>query len=142
MPDYQPQDADLTAIAALAPSTDHIIIYGSEWESRLVRSPFVTSVTSSSTPTPNANTDDIYSVTALAAGATFGAPTGTPSHGQLLILRIEDNGTSRSLAFNAIYREVGVLLPTETVAGKLIYIGMRYNSTDTKWDVLGVIQQA
>lgn len=97
---------------------------------------------SSSTPTPDADSHDVYTVTALATGATFGAPTGTPTNGQSLILRILDNGTARSLAFNAIYREVGVTLPTTTTISKTMYVGCIYNSADTKWDVLAVQEQA
>lgn len=102
----------------------------------------VSTTASSSTPTPNADTDDQYTVTALAAGATFGAPTGTPTEGQSLIIRIKDNGTARTLAWNAIYRAVGVTLPTTTVLSKTMYVGCRYNSADTRWDVLAVSVEA
>lgn len=98
--------------------------------------------TSSATPTPDADAHDVYTVTALAVGATFGAPTGTPTEGQSLVIRVKDNGTARSLAYNAIYRAVGVTLPTTTVISKTIYLGMFYNSSDTKWDVVAVAQEA
>lgn len=97
---------------------------------------------SSSTPTPNSDTTDIYTVTALAAGATFGAPTGTPTQGQKLIIRIKDNGTARALSWNAIYRIIGTTLPTTTTISKTIYVGFIYNSTDTKWDCVAVAQEA
>lgn len=103
--------------------------------------PRVGTTASSSTPTPNADTDDMYTVTALAAGATFGAPSGTPVNGQKLVIRIKDNSTVRSLAWNAIYRAVGVTLPTTTVSGKTLYVGMFYNSADSKWDVTAVGQE-
>lgn len=97
---------------------------------------------SSSTPTPDADAHDQYTVTALAAGATFGAPTGTPTDGQKLMIRVKDNGTARTLAFNAIYRALGVTLPTTTVISKTVYMGCIYNSADTKWDVVAVTQEA
>lgn len=97
---------------------------------------------SSATPTPDADANDQYTVTALAAGATFGAPTGTPTDGQKLLIRIKDNGTARALAFNAIYRAIGIALPTTTVISKTLYLGMVYNAADTKWDVLSVAQEA
>lgn len=97
---------------------------------------------SSATPTPDADAHDQYNVTALAAGATFGAPTGTPTDGQKLVMRIKDNGTARSLAFNAIYRAVGVTLPSTTTISKTQYVGAVYNAADTKWDVLAVGQEA
>ncbi|TAK89618.1 hypothetical protein EPO04_00725 [Patescibacteria group bacterium] len=102
----------------------------------------ISSNTSSSTPTPNADTTDVYLLTALAVGATFGAPTGTPTDGQSLIIRIKDNGTARSLAWNAIYRAVGTSLPTTTVISKTHYLGFIYNSADSKWDCLAVSQEA
>ncbi len=46
----------------------------------------VTTIASSSTPTPNCNNTDIFIITALAEAATFGAPTGTPLNGQKLII--------------------------------------------------------
>lgn len=97
---------------------------------------------SSATPTPDADAHDVYTVTALAAGATFGAPSGTPTDGQPLIIRIKDNGTARTLAFNAIYRAVGVTLPTTTVISKTIYLGLIYNNADSKWDVVAYCLQA
>lgn len=97
---------------------------------------------SSSTPTPDADAHDQYNVTALAAGATFGAPTGTPTNGQKLTLRIKDNGTARTLAFNAIYRAVGITLPSTTVISKTTYVGLIYNSADTKWDAVATLTEA
>lgn len=97
---------------------------------------------SSATPTPDADAHDEYTVTALAAGATFGAPSGTPTEGQALIIRIKDNGTARTLAFNAIYRAIGVTLPTTTVISKTMYLGMLWNAADSKWDVVSVIEEA
>lgn len=97
---------------------------------------------SSATPTPDADSHDVYTVTALAVNATFGSPTGTPVNGQVLMLRILDNGTTRTLAYNAIYRAIGVTLPTATTASKTIYLGCIYNSADTKWDVIGVSEEA
>jgi len=102
----------------------------------------VTSTASSATPTPDVSTTDQYNLTALAVGATFGVPTGTPVAGDRLVIRIKDNGTTRSLAYNAIYRAIGVTLPTATTASKTIYLGMIYNSTDTKWDVIAVAEEA
>jgi len=100
----------------------------------------ITSEASNATPTPNADTTDVHIVTALAAGATFGAPTGTLTHGQQLIIRVKDNGTARSLAWNSGvggYRaSTDLALPTTTILGKTIYLGFMYNATDTKWDLL------
>jgi hypothetical protein len=97
----------------------------------------VTTDTTSATPTPAGDTSDMYTVTALGEAATFGAPTGTPTNGQTLVIRIEDDGTARALDFNAIYRfSTDLTKPTTTVLGKVLYLGFMYNSTDSKWDCL------
>lgn len=98
----------------------------------------VTSTTSSATPTPSATTDDVYILTALAAAAAFAVPAGSPTQAQRITIRIKDNGTARALTWNAIYRGIGVTLPTTTVISKTLYVGMAFNSTDTKWDVLAI----
>lgn len=91
--------------------------------------------TSSATPTPDGDNNDQYNVTALATGATFGAPTGTPTDGQKLIIRIKDNATPQTLAFNAIYRfSSSLTAPTTTIASKTLYLGFIFNSADSKWD--------
>jgi len=98
-------------------------------------------VASSATPTPNADITDIYTVTALAEAATFGAPTGTPVNGQKLIIRIKDNATIRALSWNAIYVARGVALPTTTVASKYLYLGFIYNSQSSTWDLIATSQE-
>lgn len=100
--------------------------------------PRIGTVTSSATITPTGDDSDIYTVTELGTDSTFAAPSGIPTNGQKLILRIRDNGTARNLSWNAIYRVIGVTLPTTTVINKTIYIGCIYNSADSKWDVLAV----
>jgi hypothetical protein len=104
--------------------------------------PRVTSTASSATPTPSYDTDDMYVLTALAANAAFAAPTGTPAEGQSLQIRIKDNGSARTLTWNATYRPVGVALPTTTVAGKVMYVGCKYNAAETVLDVVAVSIQA
>lgn len=100
----------------------------------------VTSEASNATPTPNADTTDVHIVTALATGATFGAPTGTLTNGQQLIIRIKDNGTARSLAWNAVYRaSTDLALPTTTILSQTLYCGFMYNVPDSKWDLLAVL---
>ena len=103
-----------------------------------------TSVASSATPSPvGSKYENEYYLTALAvATATFAAPSGAAVNGNTLLIRIEDNGTARILAWNAIYEAVGVTLPLTTVVGKKMYIGCIYNSTDSKWDVVSVTQEA
>jgi hypothetical protein len=100
----------------------------------------VNTITSSATPTPAGDTTDEFTVTAQAEAAAFAAPTGTPTDGQKLIIRIKDNATARALTWNAIYRAgTDITLPTTTVLSKSLYLGFLYNSTDSKWDLLAKV---
>lgn len=102
--------------------------------------PRIGTTASSSTPTPTGDTADVYTVTALAANATVAAPTGTPTDGQRITLRIKDNGTARTLAWNAIYRASSDLaLPATTVISKTMYLGFIYNAADSKWDFVAYL---
>lgn len=105
----------------------------------------VNSITDAATITPTGDSSDQYNVTALAQPATIAAPSGTPTSGQKLILRIKDNGTGRALTWttsSGAYRAIGVTLPTTTTANKTSYIGCIYNSDATFWDVVAVTTEA
>jgi hypothetical protein len=81
-------------------------------------------------------------VTAQAVALTLANPTGTIIDGKSLIIRIKDNGTARAITYDTQYRAIGVTLPSTTIISKTLYLGFIYNSTDTKWDCIGVAQQA
>jgi hypothetical protein len=104
--------------------------------------PRVTSAASASSLTPDISASDVYAYTALAAGLTINAPTGTPVDGDKLMFRLLDNGTSRSLTWNATYTVIGVTLPTATTISKTTYVGCIYNANNTRWDVIAVTTQA
>lgn len=101
----------------------------------------VNTAASSASLTINSDATDLYTVTALAEAMTINAPSGTPSGGQTLLIRIKDNGTARALTWNAAFRAIDVTLPTTTVISKTHYIGAIWNATDSVWDVLTVMQQ-
>ncbi len=63
------------------------------------------SISSSATPSPTGDARENYlDITALSdATATFAAPSGTPANHNRLHIRIKDNGTSRTLAWNGAY---------------------------------------
>ena len=105
------------------------------------RAPSIQSVVSAATVTPTF-ADDMVKITAQATGLTLANPTGTPIPGLGMAIRIKDNGTARSIAYGSEYRAIGVTLPTTTVIGKTLYLGLIYNSDDAKWDVVAVAQQA
>jgi hypothetical protein len=104
--------------------------------------PRVTSAASASSLTPDISASDVYAYTALAAGLTINAPTGTPLDGDKLIFRLLDNGTSRALTWDGTYTVIGVTLPTATTISKTTYVGCIYNANNTRWDVIAVTTQA
>ena len=104
--------------------------------------PRVTSTASASSLTPDISVSDVYAYTALAANLTINAPTGTPVDGDKLMFRLLDNGTGRTLTWNATYTAIGVTLPTTTTANKTTYVGCVYNANNTRWDVIAVTTQA
>lgn len=129
-------DAVVNGVTTKAPSQN--AVYDLLYTTR------VQTVTSASTVTPNADTDDFVNITAQAAGLTLANPTGTPGDAQMIVIRIKDNGTARSITFGTEYRAIGLglSLPTTTVISKTMYIVCVRNNTDTKWDVVNVMQQA
>lgn len=102
----------------------------------------VQSVTGAATVTPDADADDMVKITAQDQALTLANPTGTPTEGQKLVIRIKDNFTARSISFGSQYRALGNTLPTITTLGKTLYLGLIYNSTDTKWDLVAKTEQA
>lgn len=106
--------------------------------------PRVDGAASSATPTPNADTTDLYSLTAQAAAAAFVNPTGTPVNGQTLTIRIKDNGTARALTWGTAYVAGGVALPATTVLSKILTLGFLYNTDNAlnKWQLIASAQEA
>lgn len=104
----------------------------------------VTSITGAAggTITPAGDTSDQYNITALGATCSFAAPSGTPTDGQKLSIRIYSASAQTISSWDAIYRVIGTTLPTASGAGKTIYVGCVYNSADAKWDVVAVATQA
>ena len=104
----------------------------------------VQTVTSSASVTPTSG-NDLVVITAQAAALTMEIPTGTPVQGQALMVRIKDNGTARGITWTSGangYRAIGITLPTTTVISKTTYVGLIYNSTDSRWDAIGVTTEA
>jgi hypothetical protein len=81
-------------------------------------------------------------LTTLSSALLIAAPTGDPSALSNLTIRLKDNGTARAITYNAIYRAIGVTLPSTTTLGKTMYLEFKYNATDTKWDCLNVRVEA
>ena len=109
---------------------------------KAIINPISFTTASTATLTVDSDVNDFVVVTAQASALTIAAPTGTPVEGQKLIIRLKDNGTAKAITFNAIFRAIGITIPTTTVASKITYLGLVYNSTDTKWDVIATKTEA
>lgn len=100
--------------------------------------PRVTSLSSASTVTPNADAEDLLLITGQAAALTLANPSGTPASGQVLRIRINDNGSARAISYGSQYRALDAALPTTTAgAGATryrIYLTSTWNAEQSLWD--------
>jgi hypothetical protein len=90
--------------------------------------------------TPNADNQSNMEVT-NGANLTVNNPSGTPNNMQAFTLRINNSGGSAiTISLGTIYR-FGTLITalSQVAAGKANYITFRYDSTDTKWDVVAEV---
>jgi hypothetical protein len=135
---------ELHNVLITTPLNNQSLVYETSstlWKNKDLRIADVQTVSSSATVTA-VSTNDIVTITAQAVGLTLANPTGTFSEGQSLIIRIKDDGTARAITYGSDYRAIGVTAPTTTTANKTTYIGCIYNSTDTKFDIVGVCTEA
>lgn len=136
---------DLPDVNITTPANGEVLIYNNgtgDWENGTATPSFDISASSASY-TPDSDSNDGTTLTALATNLTINAPTGTPVEGQTYVIKIKDDGTSRTLTWNAIYQDNwagGTIntLPTATTIGKWHRLEFEYNSTDTKWDVISI----
>ncbi len=110
--------------------------------------PRVASTTSSATPTPNADTTDLFELTALATAAAFAPPTTASSinDGQKLMVQIIDNGSACALSWSQSaggYTGGGGIMPTATTTGKIHHVGFQYVTANSLnlWLCIGVAKQ-
>lgn len=107
--------------------------------------PRVASTTSSATPTPNADTTDIFELTAQTATAAFQAPSGTPVDGQKLMVQIYALGTAQAITWSGTgFTGAGVggaSLPSTTTASKYSNIGFQYVTANSlnRWLCIAVL---
>jgi hypothetical protein len=105
--------------------------------------PRVTSLATHATPTPDADTTDLYALTAQATAAAFANPTGTPGNGQTLRIRIKDDGTARGLTWGTAYVAGGTALPATTVLSKILNLWFQYDTDNAlnRWQLLHAAQE-
>jgi hypothetical protein len=100
----------------------------------------VNTIASSATPAIDTDTTDLFTITALAANITSFTTglTGTPNNGDLLEIRILDNGTARTIAWGASFGSTTTTLPLTTVVSTTLRILLEYDSAQAKWECIGV----
>lgn len=128
------------ALAALAPLaspalTGTATVVNLTQSGRYVSTPEV--LTDAATIAVDASLGNDFTVT-LGGNRTLGNPTNSVN-GQKILFAIRQDGTgNRTLTLGADYR-LGTDITSvtlSTAAGKTDYLGVRYNGTDSKWDVI------
>jgi len=95
-------------------------------------------LTTATTITPAGDTNDLVVATAQASAFSLVNPTGTPTDGQDLLVRIKATAAF-AITYGTLYQSSGVnLLPTSTVAAKTITLRFIYDLTAVKWVLLAV----
>lgn len=89
--------------------------------------------------TPALATANVWRRTALSAGITINAPTGTPVLGEVLVFMLIDNGTSRALTWNGAFIPMGQALPTATTISKELLVTASYNGAE--WETVWAQEQ-
>jgi len=120
-----------------------IIADDTDLAARLRRDPLVTSISSSANPTVNSDTCDFVDITALATNITSMTTnlTGTPGNGRVLTYRIYAAAV-QTIGWGAGFENLGGTLPSATVAGKVITVGLRYRTSSGKFGCLATTYEA
>lgn len=96
------------------------------------------SVASSATPSIDVTLYDCYSITALATNITSVTISGTPGNFQPLLVRVLDNGTSRTVTLGSAFFDMGGGVTFSTTISKYTLIGCIYNATKGKFGVVRI----
>lgn len=97
--------------------------------------PRVSTITSSATPAINADTTDQADLLTLTSNVTGFTFSGTPRHGQKMILVIK-SASAQTIAGGSSIQNGPAAMITATLAGKYHEIGLKYNLAITKWVVM------
>lgn len=93
------------------------------------------------TVTMDSDSYDVYNIGALTGNITLGAPIGTPTDGQSLLVRMSQDATgSRTITFNAAFAfgsDVTAAMMPSGASAKWEFKAA-WNSTDSKWRVVGL----
>jgi hypothetical protein len=92
--------------------------------------------------TPSSDDSDVnkHVNTQATGNLTVNGPAGTPVDGQKLVVRIKSTNV-QTYIWNGVYRgSTDVALPTTSTGGlKTDYLGFIYNSADSKWDLIAIV---
>jgi len=131
-----------SAVQFVAPGTsgNALISNGTTWASAAVSNlPRVVVIADGTSITMNADTTDMATQanTQAVGTLTVNAPSGTPTNGQKLMLRLRSTNV-QTFSWNAIFQGGTFALPTTSSgSSKFDYYGFIYNSTATKWQIVG-----
>ena len=79
----------------------------------------------------------LWYASALSQNIIFGVPGGTPTESQQLRIRLKDNGTSRTITWNAIFEPTAnIPLPTTTIVGETLFLTFVFNAVVSKWQLI------
>lgn len=98
--------------------------------------PRASTIATTATLTPNGDSFDIVSVTAQTTAISIAAPSGTPTDGQQLIIRLRDNGTIRAITWNGVYSRYSSDLPVSTIASSTMTYIFLWNASTSAWDLV------
>jgi hypothetical protein len=105
--------------------------------------PRITTVGSTATPVPNADTTDLFILSTLAITAVMGLPSGTPTAGQTLEMQILCTGTQKAITWSTtaggyIANTLWTTLPAVTTTNQTIYLSFRYVTANSinKWALI------
>lgn len=112
-------------------------------QATIITAPRIETLTDATPVAPNTDNFEGGLLTTLSQTTDFLNPTGTPSNGRTYTLRIKSS-TVRSLTWTnggagTQYRgSADLALPTTTSGASLTdYLVFRWNSADSKWDLVG-----
>jgi hypothetical protein len=131
-----------SAVQFVAPGTagNALVSNGTTWTSAVVSNlPRVVVIADATSITMNADTTDMATQanTQTAGTLTVNAPSGTPTNGQKIMLRLRSTNV-QTFSWNAIFQGGTTPLPTTSSgSSKYDYYGFIYNGTATKWQIVG-----
>jgi hypothetical protein len=131
-----------SAVQFVAPgaSGNALVSNGTTWTSGTISNlPRVVVIADGTSITMDADTTDMATQanTQAVGTLTVNAPSGTPSNGQKLMLRLRSTNV-QTFSWNAIFQGGTSPLPTTSSgSSKYDYYGFIYNGTATKWQIVG-----